>query len=112
MGRDAQRLGLVDRVMTSDDYISERINAGDRVLRLHKYDKSRTSLKFSPLDLLLLKSNGVLGKLARNVSPLLQLLTRVLRNPLLRIGANVGLIRIVENYLVMNAKNRGHDRKI
>ena len=48
--------------MTSDEYINERIHAGDRVIRMHKYDKSRMGMRFSPLDLLLLKSNGILGK--------------------------------------------------
>jgi len=61
LGKHAIEYGLVDRIMTSDEYISERINAGDRVLRLHKYDAKR-SVRFSPLDLLMLKSNGLLGK--------------------------------------------------
>lgn len=62
LGKHAVEYGLVDRIMTSDEYIYERIHAGDRVIRMHKYDKSRMGMRFSPLDLLLLKSNGILGK--------------------------------------------------
>ncbi len=62
LGKHAVEYGLVDRIMTSDEYINERIHAGDRVIRMHKYDKSRMGMRFSPLDLLLLKSNGILGK--------------------------------------------------
>lgn len=62
LGKHAVEYGLVDKIMTSDEYISERVQAGDRVLRMHKYDKSRMGMRFSPLDILLLKSNGILGK--------------------------------------------------
>eukprot|EP00588_Corethron_pennatum_P011238 CAMPEP_0194282666 /NCGR_PEP_ID=MMETSP0169-20130528/23611_1 /TAXON_ID=218684 /ORGANISM="Corethron pennatum, Strain L29A3" /LENGTH=424 /DNA_ID=CAMNT_0039028059 /DNA_START=64 /DNA_END=1338 /DNA_ORIENTATION=+ len=36
-GRDAFRMGLVDRVLTSDMYIEERLAAGDRVLVLRRF---------------------------------------------------------------------------
>jgi Periplasmic serine proteases (ClpP class) len=62
LGKDAVKNGLVDQLMTSDEYITQKIEAGDRVLKLHKYDRSRMGLRLSPLDLLLLKSNGLLGK--------------------------------------------------
>jgi serine protease SohB len=62
LGKDAAKNGLVDQLMTSDEYIAQKIEAGDRVLKLHKYDRSRMGLRLSPLDLLLLKSNGLLGK--------------------------------------------------
>eukprot|EP00956_Cyclotella_meneghiniana_P006246 scaffold8150_cov69-Cyclotella_meneghiniana.AAC.7 len=53
LGKEAQELGLVDQVKTSDEYVAERIAAGDRVLRLIPYKGPQFSLKLSPLDLLL-----------------------------------------------------------
>ena len=54
LGSEAVELGLVDQVMTSDEYIQQRVNAGDRVLRLHqpKLRHSRGLIQISPLDLL------------------------------------------------------------
>ena len=39
LGNQALELGLVDRIMTSDEYISERIRDGSRVLKLVNYQK-------------------------------------------------------------------------
>jgi len=39
LGVDALKAGLVDRLITSDEYIGERISEGARVLKLIKYDK-------------------------------------------------------------------------
>lgn len=52
-GRDAVRLGLVDRLITSDEYLRERMRDGDTVLRLHRYERGRLGL-FPP-------SPGLLG---------------------------------------------------
>lgn len=54
LGIEAQALGLVDVVMTTDEYIFERVEAGDRVLRLHRSQQGRFSrqLRLSPLDIL------------------------------------------------------------
>lgn len=38
-GTSALKLGLVDRLITSDEYIDERVRAGDRVLKLLKCKK-------------------------------------------------------------------------
>ena len=62
LGKDAVKFGLVDRVVTSDEYISERIGDGDRVLKLHKFDNGRHGMRFSPLDLLLLRNDGLLKR--------------------------------------------------
>lgn len=62
LGLEGKKCGLVDEIMTSDDYINERVQAGDRVLRLHKYDRSKRGIHLSPLDILLLRSQGLLGK--------------------------------------------------
>ena len=63
LGQQAKDLGLIDRTITSDEYISERVRAGDRVLRLQKYDKPKAfgGLGISPLDLLL-SDGGPLGR--------------------------------------------------
>ena len=55
MGSEAAELGLVDVVQTTDEYIFERIAAGDRVLRLHRSMQHRflrRPLQISPLDIL------------------------------------------------------------
>ena len=39
LGRDAVEVGLVDRLITSDAYIGERLAQGARILKLIKYDK-------------------------------------------------------------------------
>ena len=39
LASDAVKVGLVDRLITSDEYIGERIAQGARVLKLIKYDK-------------------------------------------------------------------------
>jgi serine protease SohB len=41
LGYEALDVGLVDRIITSDEYIGERILDGARVLRLTKYNKPR-----------------------------------------------------------------------
>jgi ClpP class serine protease len=53
LGKEACELGLVDHVITSDEYVAERIAAGDRVLRLIPYKGPQFGLKISPLDILL-----------------------------------------------------------
>jgi ClpP class serine protease len=55
LGEEAAGLGLVDRVATSSQYLLERIEAGDRVLKLHRCSPSRFPRRvgtLSPLDLL------------------------------------------------------------
>ena len=48
LGKETKELGLVDRVMTSDEYVAERIAAGDRVLILIPYKGPQFGLKLSP----------------------------------------------------------------
>jgi ClpP class serine protease len=54
LGQEAMDLQMVDGVMTSDEYIQERVFARDRVLRLHRSYQARMPrrLSLSPLDLL------------------------------------------------------------
>lgn len=93
LGKDAAKYGLIDRIMTSDEYIAEKIEAGDRVLRLHKYDRSRVGLKLSPLDLLLLRGNGLLGK---NLSFLLK---NSIATFSMRLGVTLGTLKVLEHSL-------------
>jgi ClpP class serine protease len=62
LGQEARELRLVDRVLTSEEYLLERIQAGDRVLKLHRshqhqYAKHRRL--FSPLDFIWEKTRSV-----------------------------------------------------
>ena len=54
LGQEALELHMVDGIMTSDEYILERIFARDRVLRLHQSYQARMPHRvgLSPLDLL------------------------------------------------------------
>ena len=52
LGQEALELGLIDRLCTSDEYIAEKLRAGDRVLRLIHYRGPQRKIKISPLDLL------------------------------------------------------------
>lgn len=93
LGTEACDLGLVDRVITSDEYVSERIAAGDRVLRLLAYKGPQFGgLKISPLDLLL-SSMDAEGRL--NIRDNICVLgMRIVRTfaPMLRVGAVVGIL--------------------
>mmetsp|Transcript_659 Transcript_659/g.1103 ORF Transcript_659/g.1103 Transcript_659/m.1103 type:complete len:191 (+) Transcript_659:85-657(+) len=102
LGQEAQDLGLVDRVLTSDEYVAERIAAGDRVLRLIPYKGPQFGLKISPLDLLL---SGMDAEGRANIRERLQGLgTSLVRRvtPLCRAGAAVGLL----NHLASLHKER------
>eukprot|EP00553_Chaetoceros_curvisetus_P006471 CAMPEP_0204613868 /NCGR_PEP_ID=MMETSP0717-20131115/1788_1 /ASSEMBLY_ACC=CAM_ASM_000666 /TAXON_ID=230516 /ORGANISM="Chaetoceros curvisetus" /LENGTH=294 /DNA_ID=CAMNT_0051626435 /DNA_START=76 /DNA_END=960 /DNA_ORIENTATION=- len=102
LGKDAVGCGLVDGLKTSDEYIFERIQAGDRVLRLHKYDKNRINIHFSPLDLLLLKSDGRMGKAV-------QTLIRI-GSQVMKVGGLVGAIKLLDqNYQASNRRRLQDD---
>jgi serine protease SohB len=93
LGTEACDLGLVDRVITSDEYVSERIAAGDRVLRLLPYKGPQFGgLKISPLDLLL-SSMDAEGRLHIR-DKICTLGMRIVRSfaPMLRLGAVVGVL--------------------
>jgi ClpP class serine protease len=54
MGEEALRLQLIDGIMTSSEYISSRVTAGDRVLKLHRMNPSRAPRRptLTPMDIL------------------------------------------------------------
>lgn len=58
LGQEARDLKMVDDVMTSEEYIMERVQAGDRVLKLHRVPQFMKNRRLSlhPLDFL--KENG------------------------------------------------------
>jgi len=57
-GDNAMELSLIDRIVTSEEYLLERIQAGDRVMKLHRAHQfvGRRKL-FHPLDFLREKSS-------------------------------------------------------
>jgi signal peptide peptidase SppA len=62
LGSEAQSLKLIDGVMTSEEYLLERIQAGDRVLKLHRipsFAKAKRHLfhDLNPLDFI--REHGV-----------------------------------------------------
>jgi ClpP class serine protease len=55
MGQEAVTLNLVDGIMTSAEYLMQRVQAGDRVLKIHRSHQSRVSPHLrllSPRDIL------------------------------------------------------------
>jgi ATP-dependent protease ClpP protease subunit len=51
-GAEAQKVGMIDRIQTSDEYIWEKLRDGDHVLMLHKSNGVRGRRKLLALDLL------------------------------------------------------------
>ena len=103
LGKEAKTLGLVDQVMTSDEYLYERVKAGDRVLKLHKYDRSRMMMRLSPLDLLLLRTDDIFGK---KVSSAIKTTLKI-GSELLKVGATFGAIQVLDkSYILKTFRNR------
>lgn len=105
LGKEAKTLGLVDQVMTSDEYLYERVQAGDRVLKLHKYDRSRMMMRLSPLDLLLLRTDDIFGK---KVSIAIKTTLKI-GSELLKVGATFGAIQALDKSYKMKTFRR-HNR--
>ena len=53
-GDEAMQLSLIDRIVTSEEYLLERVQAGDRVMKLHRAHQftGRRRQLFHPLDFL------------------------------------------------------------
>lgn len=103
LGTEAAELGLVDEIMTSDEFVSRRIASGDRVLRLLPYRGPQFSLKLSPLDLLLMgmgadaegrmKAGAVLRERVKGFcSGAVQSVS-----PLLRAGGAIGVLNALQH---------------
>ena len=97
LGTEACELGLVDRVVTSDEYVAERIAAGDRVLRLLPYRGSQLGLKISPLDLLSGLDAEGRAKLMLKIKQFAPGLCQTCAS-LLRVGSAVGILNLVHHF--------------
>ena len=64
LGSQALKLGLVDRLITSDEYIAEKIRQGSRVLKLVEYRKQSPRLFGGSSILGALKKMGARAKLS------------------------------------------------
>jgi ClpP class serine protease len=106
LGKDALKMGLVDRVISSDEYINERIGDGDRVLRLHKFDKVRHGMRFSPLDLFL-KNDGLLKRFGseRSSHIVAKISSGVI--PLVRVGGALTLVNFLTSFNLFRDNNVG-----
>ena len=101
LGKEAMQLGLVDHIKTSDEYISERIAAGDRVLRLIPYRGPQFGLKLSPLDLLLA------GMDAESMSKIREVGGRLkgVFASLFRVGGAVGILNAVHHLALVGLRS-------
>lgn len=97
LGGEACELGLVDRVVTSDEYVAERIAAGDRVLRLVPYRGSQLGLRISPLDLVTGLDPQGKAKLTNKIRQLGPSICQTLAS-LLRVGSAVGALNLVHHF--------------
>ena len=106
LGKEARELGLVDRVVTSDEYVAERIAAGDRVLRLMPYKGPQFGLKISPLDLLL---SGMDAEGRIKVWDRIRWLGMGISQcvaPLCRVGGAVGVLNLVHHLALSHMRPR------
>ena len=101
LGKEAMQLGLVDNVKTSDEYISERIAAGDRVLRLIPYRGPQFGLKLSPLDLLL---SGMDAEGRGRVREVVGRLKGVVAS-LFRVGGAVGILNALHHLALVGLRS-------
>lgn len=98
LGKEAVELGLVDRVLTSDEYVAERIAAGDRVLRLIPYKGPQFGFKLSPLDLLL---SGMDAEGRAKIREVVRGAKGVMAS-MLRVGGAVGMLNVVHRLALLN----------
>ena len=90
LGSEAKEIGLVDRVVTSDEYVAERISAGDRVLRLMPY-RGQFML---PIDLLQGLNAEGRANIRRRIQGLGKGMFQCL-SPLFRVVGAVGILNVV-----------------
>ena len=109
LGKDAIQLGLVDRLITSDEYIGEKIRNGDRVLRLHKYDKRKHGIMLSPADLLL--RQGFVKRFSSE--RLFRIMAKISSEamPVVRIGGTLTIFNYLNSFL-RPSWYKGQHRKI
>lgn len=79
LGQEALALQLVDRVMTSDEYIFERIQSGYRVLKLHRANPARFSQMLNPLQVLPYLRSVISDKVASSDGDISVLVSKILQ---------------------------------
>ncbi|KAL7431124.1 hypothetical protein ACHAXM_002533 [Skeletonema potamos] len=97
LGAEACELGLVDRVVTSDEYVAERVAAGDRVLRLVPYRGSQLGIRISPLDLLSGLDAEGRAELTLKIKQLGPLICQTFAS-LFRVGSAVGALNLFHHF--------------
>ncbi len=103
LGGEACELGLVDRVVTSDEYVAERVAAGDRVLRLIPYRGSQLGLRLSPLDLLSGLDAEGRAKLTSKIKQLGPGIFQTFAS-LFRVGSAVGALNLVHHFASLHSQ--------
>mmetsp|Transcript_7112 Transcript_7112/g.11612 ORF Transcript_7112/g.11612 Transcript_7112/m.11612 type:complete len:631 (-) Transcript_7112:42-1934(-) len=103
LGAEACELGLVDRVVTSDEYVAERVAAGDRVLRLVPYRGSQLGLRLSPLDLLTGLDAEGRAKLTSKIKQLGPGICQTFAS-LFRVGSAVGALNLVHHFASLHSQ--------
>eukprot|EP00986_Skeletonema_menzelii_P015367 scaffold11586_cov155-Skeletonema_menzelii.AAC.4 len=103
LGAEACELGLVDRVVTSDEYVAERVAAGDRVLRLVPYRGSQLGLRLSPLDLLSGLDAEGRAKLTSKIKQLGPGICQTFAS-LFRVGSAVGALNLVHHFASLHSQ--------
>lgn len=103
LGGEACELGLVDRVVTSDEYIAERVQAGDRVLRLMPYRGSQLGLRLSPLDLLSGLDAEGRAKLTSKIKQFGPGICQTFAS-LFRVGSAVGALNLVHHFASLHSQ--------
>jgi signal peptide peptidase SppA len=100
LGQEALALQLVDSVMTSDEYIFERIQSGYRVLKLHRSNPARFSrmLNLSPLDVLPYLRSVISDKVTSSDGDISVFVSR-----LLRAGGFISCAQYAINLLIKGA---------
>lgn len=103
LGEEALNLGLVDGLITSEEYLHERIEYGDRVLKLHRAIRRRNR-RLSPFD--------IIPYLQKNISSLMARFPKDQDNAvvtMVQAGAWIGFLRhLVRKYgpLLLNNNNQ------
>jgi serine protease SohB len=72
LGKDALELGLVDRLITSDEYLTEKVENGDRVIMLFKNAPANKNFWLRMLDVLFDGASNMDAKVALDMDSRLQ----------------------------------------
>jgi ClpP class serine protease len=79
LGQEALALQMVDCIMTSDEYIFERIQSGYRVLKLHRSNPASLSRILNPLGVLPYLRSVISDKVTSSGGDISVLVSKVLQ---------------------------------